>query len=170
MNIKKLSLLLLTLASTVCLSATVEPNSRAEREISVLCDQLFADYAINIDHLNPEGFASTFTEDGEFVRASGVVKGRENLQTYISEHGDQAHMIMFTTSDVSVLSDVEATGLAYAIILNGDRRIQPGDKPIQMNGITAASEYRANFKLTNEGWKISRMEITPKFRGPGYVH
>ena len=58
---------------------------------------------------------------------------------------------------------------SLAIILNGDRPVKAGDEPVQMNGITGAGEYRAKFKLTDDGWKISRMESEGFFIGPGFV-
>ena len=149
--------------------ATAEVDARIEREIRVLCKQLFADYAVYIDHLNADGFANIFTVDGVFGHGSDTIKGHSNLKKYIEQHGDQAHLIMFTTVEIDVQSETQASGLGYAVILNGDRKVLEGDAPVQMNGITAASEYRASFELTDEGWRISEMRSEGKFRGPGYV-
>lgn len=170
MNLTKSYLLLLSIClGFISASTNAEISARAEHEIKILCEQLFADYAVYIDHLDAEGFANTFARDGELARGSNSTIGREDLKQYIEEHGDQAHLIMFTTSDIEVLSETEAVGSSYGLILNGDRPVKAGDDPVQMNGITAASEYRAQFKLTDEGWKISRMESEGVFIGPGFV-
>jgi|TARA_B110000483_G_C18108079_1_gene508523 hypothetical protein len=163
-------LFLSTLASILfCSSVWAELDLRAEHEITIICEQLLADYAIYRDHLEAENFANIFTQDAHFVPGSGLVRGRENIKKYIEDHATPAHLIMFTSSQIDAQSETRASGLAYAVILNGDRQVLEGDRPIQMNGITAASEYRAEFERTEEGWKISKLELKGLFRGPGAV-
>ncbi len=169
MKIKQRYLAFALLWSVFPMAVIAEIDTRSESEIRILCEQLFADYAIYIDHLNADGFANTFTPDGVFWHGDEAVHGREKLQRYIEEHGNQAHMIMFTTIDIDIQSESQASGVGYAVILNGNRQVQQDDAPIQMQGITAASQYMANFQLTDEGWKISSMAIEGKFRGPGYL-
>lgn len=137
--------------------------------ISVACERLLADYVIFRDHLDADGFANTFTEDGQLVLGSGSHIGREAIRRNITSRPTPgvAHMILMTTVKITPIDEVNATGISYALVLNGDRPVVKGDAPIQMNGITSAVEYHTEFVLTNDGWKISRLELKSIFRGPG---
>lgn len=148
-------------------ASAAELDKRRVHEITILCEQLLMDYAVYLDRLDPEGFASIFTADAPFPNTEPD-EDKERFRQYIRDHGTQAHMIMFTSTDISVHSDTEASGIAYGVILNGNRRLEEGDGPIQMQGITAGTEYYADFRLTDEGWKISAMDRKGFFRGPGF--
>jgi len=139
--------------------------------ITVACQQLLADYAIYRDHLDVEGFANAFTSDATLVLATRSYVGRDELRKEITDHPSPAiaHMIHFTSTKITPVSATKATGVSYAVILNGNRHVGPGDQPIQMEGITSAGEYLSEFALTNDGWKISRMELKSVFRGPGFA-
>lgn len=153
----------------LCSAAWADLDRRTEHEITIICEQLLADYAVYRDHLEADNFANIFTQDAQFVPGSGLVRGRQNIKKYIEDHATPSHLIMFTSSQIDAQSETRASGLAYAVILNGDRQVLEGDRPIQMNGITAASEYHAEFERTEEGWKISKMELKGLFRGPGVI-
>ena len=144
-------------------------DADASSAIVVACERLLADYAIYRDHLDADGFANTFSEDGELILGSGSHRGRAAIRENITlrPHPGVAHMILLTTVKITPIDETTATGIAYAIVLNGDRPVMPGDPPIQMNGITSAVEYHTAFVLTDEGWKISRLELRSIFRGPG---
>lgn len=170
MKLSKYLLLTVSLLfASIATSAELDVKER--NTIEVLCKQLLADYAIYRDHMDADGFANTFSQDGILVVGSGAYHGRQEIRKNITERAQPAtaHMIMFTTTQITPLSETEATGVSSAIILNGDRPVNVGDKPIQMLGITAANEYRTKFIFTNEGWKISHLELDVVFRGPGYV-
>lgn len=164
------------LCSGICAPSWADLDQRTKLEIRVICEQLFADYAVYLDHLDADGFADTFTPDAPFP-GTDPSGGRERLRQYIRDHGTQAHLIMFTSTEINVLSETGASGLAYGVILNGNRELSEAGGaingankvPIQMAGITAATEYYADFRLTDEGWKISNMDRKGVFRGPGYV-
>ena len=158
-----LSMLLLAMASR----SVAEPG--AESSIVIACERLLADYAIYRDHLDADGFANTFSEDGELVLGSGTFRGRAAIRGNITSRPRPgvAHMLLMTTVKITVLDETRATGISYAIVLNGDRPVNKGDRPIPMKGITSAVEYHTSFSLTDEGWKISRLELKSIFRGPG---
>ncbi len=159
------SIWLLTMASPAAAALDAESSSA----IIIACERLLADYAIYRDHLDPDGFANTFSEDGELVLGSGSYRGRTAIRENIISRPTPgvAHMILLTTVKITPLDETTATGIAYAIVLNGDRPVNPGDPPIQMQGITSAVEYHTRFVLTDDGWKISRLELKSVFRGPG---
>lgn len=137
--------------------------------ITIACERLLADYAIFRDHLDAEGFANIFTEDGVLILGSGSHIGREAIRQNILSRPTPAiaHMILMTTIKVTPVDESNANGVSYAFVLNGDRPVTKGDAPIQMNGITSAVEYHTKFVLTKDGWKISRLELKSIFRGPG---
>ena len=137
--------------------------------IAIACERLLADYAIYRDHLDADGFANTFAEDGELILGSGSYRGRAAIRENITSRPTPgvAHMIHLASVKITPVDEKTATGIAYAIVLNGDRPVNPGDAPIQMQGITSAVEYHTEFVLTNDGWKISRLELKSVFRGPG---
>ena len=137
--------------------------------IEIACEQLLADYAIYRDHLDADGFANTFAEDGVLVLGSGTSRGRAAIRENITSRPSPgvAHMILLTSTRITPIDETNAIGLSYAIVLNGDRPVNPGDAPIQMRGITSAVEYHTEFVLTDAGWKISRLELKMVFRGPG---
>lgn len=143
-------------------------DARTIDEIKVLCDQLLADYAVYRDHLDADNFANTFSDDAVLVVGSGEHKGREAIRKYIinQPHPANAHMFMFTSSHIVPTSEFHATGISYALVLGADRPVQAGDEPIQVAGVRAVNEYYTEFKLTEEGWKISRLSLQGKFAGP----
>ena len=160
-----LTMWLLTAASPTLAQLDSEHSSA----IAIACERLLADYAIYRDHLDAEGFANTFAEDGELILGSGSYRGRAAIRENITSRPTPgvAHMIHLTTVKITPLNERTAQGIAYAIVLNGDRPVNPGDAPIQMQGITSAVEYHTEFVLTDDGWKISRLELKSIFRGPG---
>jgi|TARA_B100001250_G_scaffold189692_1_gene162941 hypothetical protein len=137
--------------------------------IVVTCEQLLADYAIYRDHLEPDNFANTFSIDGELVLGSGSYIGREAIRENITSRPTPgvAHMILLTSSIITPHTLKDASGISYAIVLNGNRPINKGDTAIQMKGITSAVEYHTRFTNTEEGWKISKLELKSIVRGPG---
>ncbi|MDG2087884.1 MAG: nuclear transport factor 2 family protein [Arenicellaceae bacterium] len=157
------------LFSSIATSADLDVKDR--NTIEVLCKQLLADYAIYRDHLDADGFANTFSQDGTLLIGTNTYHGRQEIRKNITDrpHPGNAHMIMFTTTQITPISATEASSISSALILNGNQPVAAGDKPIQMYGISVANEYRTNFKLTDGGWKISHLEFSTVFRGPGYV-
>jgi len=160
-----LSMLLLAMASR----SVAELDAESSSAIVIACERLLADYVIYRDHLDADGFANTFSEDGELVLGSGAFRGRAAIRGNITSRPRPgvAHMLLMTTVKITVLDETRATGISYAIVLNGDRPVNKGDRPIPMKGITSAVEYHTSFSLTDEGWKISRLELKSIFRGPG---
>ena len=156
----------LLLASAVSFAALGTKESDA---IIAACERLMADYAIYRDHLDADGFANTFSEDGILVLGSGTAVGREAIRRNITsrQFPGIAHMIVLTTIKITPIDENNATGFSYAIVLNGDRPVAAGDPPIKMKGITSAVEYHTEFVRTDDGWKISKLELKSIVRGPG---
>ena len=137
--------------------------------IITACERLMADYAVYRDRLDADGWADTFTEDAVLLLGSGTYQGRDAILENLASRPTPAvaHLIMLTSVKITPIDETSAIGISYAIILNGDRPVGPGDPPIQMEGITSVNVYHTEFVLTADGWRISRMELEPVFRGPG---
>jgi hypothetical protein len=160
---------LLSLAlGLVSVPSWAELNQRSIHEITILCEQLLMDYAIYRDHLDAEGFASILTEDAELHIGGGIQVGTAANRKYITDHVSPpyAHMIMMTSTEIIPLSETQATGIAYAIVLGSEQHVGLGDPPVQAQGIGAANEYHVDFELTDGGWKISRLSLIGLFTGP----
>lgn len=144
------------------------PNERTRQEITILCEQLFADYAIYRDHLDAEAFASIFTEDAELILSGGTHKGHEALRNYINQHARPAyaHMVMITSTQITPQSETAATGLAYALVNGSDRHVGADDAPVEVTGVGAANQYNAEFVLTDDGWKIAKLQLQGVFSRP----
>ena len=137
--------------------------------ITITCEQLLSDYAIYRDHLEADNFANTFTTDGELILGSGSYIGREEIRKNITSRPQPgvAHMILLTSSIITPHNLKQASGISYAIVLNGNRPVNKGDSAIRMKGITSAVEYHTKFTNTEEGWRISKLELKSIVRGPG---
>lgn len=144
-------------------------DEAAADAIITACERLMADYAVYRDRLDANGWADTFTEDAVLVLGSGTYDGRDAILENLASRPTPAvaHLIMLTSVKITPIDETSAAGISYAIILNGDRPVGPGDPPIQMKGITSVNVYHTEFALTADGWRISRMELEPVFRGPG---
>lgn len=165
------TLALIAMAATFSVASApswAELSQREAHEITILCEQLLADYAVYRDHMDADGFASIFTDDAELYIGGGVHVGREAYKKYIDDHGypAKAHMIMITSTEITAKSETEANGVAYAVVLGSQTHVGPGDPPVQAEGIGAANEYHVDFSKTDRGWKISGLKLRGLFTGP----
>lgn len=168
MNIIVKRLMIALVTSLVALPAWAILDQRIKHEITVQCEQLVMDYAVYRDHLDADGFANVFTNDAQLLVGGGEYIGTAAFRKYITDHEPpaKAHMIMITSSEVIPLSETEAKGVFYAIVLGSNQHVGPGDPPVQTKGIGAANEYQVDFELTQSGWKIARLSLVGLFTGP----
>ena len=170
MRMRKLTVTAVSAALLASASATFAALDQKTSDVIITaCERLMADYAVYRDRLDADGWAITFTEDAVLVLGSGTYEGRDAILEYLASRPTPAvaHLIMLTSVKITPIDETGATGVSYAIILNGDRPVGPGNPPIQMEGITSVNVYHTEFVLTEDGWRISRMELEPVFRGPG---
>ena len=170
MDMRKFTATVVSTALLTSASATFAAlDDKTADAIIIACERLMADYAVFRDRLDADGWADTFTEDAVLVLGSGTYQGRDAILANLASRPTPAvaHLIMLTSVKITPIDETSASGISYAIILNGDRPVGPGDPPIQMEGITSVNVYHTEFAFTAEGWRISRMELEPVFRGPG---
>jgi uncharacterized protein (TIGR02246 family) len=165
------STLIVIAASVVLISSPVEAADAEElariNAIVTACERLEHDYALYRDRGDPEGFASIFTEDGEWGRPTTVLKGRDAIRDYIASSAGgppEVHMQFQSTIQVTVIDDSTATGISYALVLEAP--VPEDGLPVSIAGFQVASESRSTYKLTDEGWKIAKREYTTMFVDP----
>jgi uncharacterized protein (TIGR02246 family) len=161
-----LTLVFLLLGSAKSFAADAAEADRINA-IVIACERLEHDYAIYRDRGDAVAFANIFTEDGEWGRATTVLKGRDAIRDYIvssSDHPPEAHMQFTTTIQITPVDETTATGISYAIVLEAP--IQEGGLPVTISAFQVASESRSLYKLTDDGWKIATREYTTMFVDP----
>jgi len=165
------STLIVIAASVFLVSSPVEAADAEElariNAIVTACERLEHDYALYRDRGDPDAFANTFTEDGEWGRPTTVLKGRDAIRDYIASSGGgppEVHMQFQSTIQVTVIDDATATGISYALVLEAP--VPEDGLPVPIAGFQVASESRSTYKLTDEGWKIAKREYTTMFVDP----
>ncbi len=136
-----------------------------ERAIIAACEALVADYAIARDRPDPEAYANTFALDGRLILPSVAFIGRDNIRNRLQRSAGQSRSRHFMSNvRVQVVSDTEATGIAYAVIYEEDIPTgQEASQPIPTAGPFAIGEYHDRFVLTDEGWKFSERRFVAAF-------
>jgi hypothetical protein len=117
------------------------------------CARLIAAFAFFVDHQRYDELVNLFTEDCVFDRDGVVLRGREELRTFMQERPKGS--VSRHVCAPPVLEDVGAntirgtTCLTYFIS-------EPVDKgPARFKGIGVVAEYRDEFRHTYEGWRIA---------------
>ncbi len=137
--------------------------------IVVACERVEHDYALYRDRLDADGFANTFTEDGEWGRSNGrIIKGHKDIRQYIVDaqaKEPELHMQFNTTIQITPTSKTTATGISYALLLEGP--VPPeGERAVTKAGFQVASESRSRYEITDNGCKIAAREYTTFFVDP----
>lgn len=127
--------------------------------------QLVDDYAIYRDRFDPEGYASVFAEDGEFLFRGQTYKGREALADRVrAENPNVRTMHVMTSGQIVLLDENNAEGIHYASIYS-----EPVDPTLPEGALIPVSNfavmgiYTDTYVRTDEGWKIATRYITPVF-------
>lgn len=166
----KLQALILSLAAAALIGCGSAPTKEinpehAEMQARLEITQLVEDYAVYRDAKDPEGYASIFTEDGEFYYRGDVYKGHDALaerMEAINPASNTMHVI--STRQITFIDDTSATGVSYATIYSKttDEPVDPGEA-VNLSNFAVMVKYVDKYQLTESGWKISERRITPVF-------
>jgi uncharacterized protein (TIGR02246 family) len=140
-------------------------ESGTTNDIVAACEQLVIQYAGARDTMDREGFVGTFTQDGVLILGSQHLEGRDAIreQTNNWPENDVARHLM-TNIDITPVDETTATGISYVLVI-GDEREEGATGPMTVSGFRMMGEYHDEFRLTDDGWKISRRELSVTFIG-----
>jgi uncharacterized protein (TIGR02246 family) len=122
------------------------------------CTNLIYGYAYHRDQFNAEEFSNLFTEDASLTVLSNSWQGRDSIRQRIEQlkNGSSIRHEM-STIYIEVIDARHATGVSYATLYSAPAGEDTVTSP------TLIGEYRDEFLLTDEGWKIDKRVLTRKF-------
>lgn len=120
------------------------------------CQKLMVQYCHHLDHLDADGFAGIFTDDGMYKPAAlpAPMHGRSAILDWIHAYPtDRLGRHFSTNALVEVVDEDHATGTSYAVVF---REPQPREGEISTR-VTPRSvaEYFDTFRRTPEGWRFA---------------
>lgn len=131
--------------------------------IETACKELMTRYCIALDTRDVEGFVGLFSPDAvwELVNAAGrELSGQEAIRQYVENRQTALYNVhLVQNAHVEVKSATEAEGYCIALIIDGVM----GDLPVPVRGIELITEYRDQYRLFPEGWRITRRSMTKLF-------
>lgn len=122
------------------------------------CLTLVRQFCIFADEADAPRLAALFTADAVFERGELRIEGREGLEKMVrSRAADLVTRHLVTTSLVTSVDDTRASGRHYCLVYASGAGHDPS-KPI-------VREYRDEYKLTDEGWRIAHRTVLTPFGG-----
>ncbi len=158
----------LFLALSGCSTASLEPASQnpSMASIQAACESLVLDYAYYRDRedlqLAAQGVAAIFTQDATLTVNGQSFTGRRAIHDRIADQTNPplfAHLM--STIRIFPESATKATGVSYATVYVAPR---PAQGSALAEGFAAVGEYHDEFRLTDEGWRISKRTFIARIR------
>jgi len=125
---------------------------------------LMADYTHNFDTgwagagRDAAKVGAVFTDDAEWGGEHGGQKGRANIEKWCARHGLTARMSLH----IAMNGKVEVTGETADGSWSGlIPMVTPDGQALWVGG-----RYECQFRLTDQGWRISRMKFLTAFQTP----
>lgn len=130
----------------------------ADEDVYRDCTNLVYGYAYHRDQFNAEEFSNLFTEDAHLTVLSNSWQGRDAIRERIVQlkNGSTIRHEM-STIYIQVIDTHHATGVSYATLYSAPAGVDT------VTGPSLIGEYRDEFLLTDEGWKIAKRVLTRKF-------
>ena len=132
--------------------------------IEAACQHLTSSYCHFIDSGEARRVVELFTEDAEWASPEGTVKGHAALLDHFGAREDQRgrkskHICTnFWLEDVS---ETEATGGVYLTLYRDDG--DPDRARARVDGPVLIGEYRDEYSLTKNGWRIAKRSVKVDF-------
>ncbi len=127
------------------------------------CERLIIAYSHFIDFGEAARVAELFTADGVWQLDEAAMRGRDEIANGFGRrqaNADRRSRHVCTNLMVDVVSPTEATGLCYFSLYRADGV----EGPIApLDGPAVVGEYRDNFALTDEGWRIAHRKTSAGF-------
>ncbi len=137
----------------------------ADQLIEHYCARLATTYCHLVDHGQAALAADLFSDDGVW-RFGGIVwNGRSAIAAGLKARQDNTGRMsrhVCTNLLVDVIGATKATGVVYLTLYRHDGPAGRAESPMDLP--TFVGEYRDEFVLTDQGWRISHRELHVSFR------
>lgn len=141
-------------------------DERAELDrllIERACERLVVAYSHLIDFGEAARVEELFTVGGVWESAENTMRGREELVAGFGRRqantGRRSRHVC-TNLVVDITSPTQATGLCYFTLYRADGATSA---TATVEGPTMVGEYRDDFVLTDDGWRIAHRRVTAGF-------
>jgi hypothetical protein len=120
------------------------------------CRKLSDLYCKHLDHRNPDGFASLFTEDAVYkpaIQPVPIETRARILEWFHTYPADRTVRHLSTNQVVDVIDERTAKGTSYALTFR-EAKPEEGKISSQTNP-RAVVEYVDTYRRTDDGWKFA---------------
>lgn len=151
-------------AALLSVSATVSADDKAFAAFA--CQNLVLDYAWHWDHDNHEDFANLFTDDANFQAAGRQHTGRDEIYAEQKKRtGTVVTRTFFTNVRAIPVSDDTVEATSYLMVHSEPRPDTTSRRAtsVPTRGFRIIGEMAFTCSLTDDGWKISMVDLTPVF-------
>jgi len=127
--------------------------------IESACKDLMTRYCISLDTRDVDGFLSLFSADGVWELVNDTPRelaGQDAIRGYFDKRQTATFNVhLLQNAHVDVKSETEAEGYCIALIIDGPA----GELPVPMRGVELITEYRDQYRLFPDGWRIVRRSM-----------
>lgn len=149
----------------VCFAGTSSAQEMTRFETVSECAQAIQRAAIYRDQLDAERYSNLFVEEGVIVISGNATTGKEAIAERVRA-ADRSEIDRHFTG--SIVVDVDDSGSitakSYVVIYEGKTPESPGRVPVEE---FLMSEYDDQMRMTDNGCKFIRREVTTIFPGGG---
>lgn len=134
-------------------------------QVERACARLVIGFANAADHRDYDRILALFTDDGVFARPGVSYAGKHQIRTYLkSRPGKMTNRHVISNFEITRFAETAVDGLAYYTVYRVFEAEDPlGEKPLKLDPPMAVGEFRTQFRLAAEGWRLSRLEVCPVF-------
>ena len=138
------------------------------RHICAECERLSIAYAVFLDMHRYDEFAALFGETG-VLGVGGHVQGQVAIAAAMAKRSDKLRSRHVLTNILIDVKDAEhATGITYLTLYRHIGKASLDAAPISPFAPAAVGHYSDEFRLTTEGWRIAKRELTFAFQNMEY--
>lgn len=134
-------------------------------QVESACARLVVRFANSADHRDYDCIMSLFTDDGIFARPGASYAGKDQIRAYLESRPEKmTNRHLISNFEITLLLETAADGLAYYTVYRVFEAEDPlHEMPLKLDLPMAVGEFRTQFRLEAEGWRLSRLEVCPVF-------
>jgi ketosteroid isomerase-like protein len=143
-------------------------SEEERRAVESACRDLAVRSFVLIDSRDWEPLAGLYAEDAVFTRPTSPNEPIEGRAAILAQYQIRPptkitrHVVANTLIDVQ--GGDKATGLLYVLLITGTAETDAPTLPITADPVQFVGEFRDEYKLTAEGWRIARRTGSMVFR------